>query len=389
MADQGVEIVIVGAGALGCGMAHTLAKAGRQVMVLEKNAGVSRGENQSSRNSGVIHAGIYYDRETRPLKAALCAKGAAMLYDYCRAHRVPHFKCGKLVMGHGEADRQVLEMYHQRAAINGAPTRIIERDEAAALEPNALCQLALLASESGVIEPTSLVRSLHANAEAAGAVFVTGAELCAVDRRAEALILDARRPDGAIDQLAADLLINCAGLFSDEVARLVNPASPYRIDPMRGEAMWFRRGKRPELEAGRMNVYPTPHRVELPGGVYWTVGVHLTPTVEPADATGTWRMANAVSVGPLNFAAKDKNDYGGDMRPSADFAKKVQGFFPQLLADDLQPYQVGIQARLAGCQDWVIQRDDIEPRCINLLGIDSPGLTSCLAIAEHVLGMLD
>lgn len=383
-----MEIAVIGAGVIGCAVARALAKEGRQVLVLEKNAGVSRGENQSSRNSGVIHAGIYYDRETRPLKAALCARGAALLYEYCRAHGVPHFKCGKLVVGHSEEDRRVLEVYLERARKNGAPARIIGRDEAAAREPNIHCAMALLASESGVIEPTSLVRSLSANAEAAGSMFVTQAELSSVERRSEAMILRVRRPGGVYDEIAAQRLINCAGLYSDEVARLINPEARWRIDPMRGEAMWFRRGKRPGLDAARMNVYPTPHRVELPGGVYWTVGVHLTPTVEQVDATGQWRMADAVMVGPLNFAAQNKNGYGGDMRPTGDFAKEVRGFFPQVNDSDLQPYQVGIQARLAGHQDWVIAPDESEPRCINLLGIDSPGLTSCLAIAEHVRGMI-
>lgn len=388
MPDQMVEIVVVGAGAIGCAVAMSLALEGRQVMVFEKNTGVSRGENQSSRNSGVIHAGIYYDRETRPLKAMLCALGGRMLYEFCAKHGVPHFKCGKLVVGHNQNDRKVLEMYQKRAAMNDAPARIIEKDEVLDLEPNVRCELALLASESGVIEPTSLVRSLHANAEVAGAEFVTGAELCSVDRRSEALVLGVRRPDGAVEEIAAEKLINCGGLFSDKVARMVNPDSAYRIDPMRGEAMWFKRGKRPELETGRMNVYPTPHKVQLPGGVYWTVGVHFTPTVEPADAMGRWGVAEAVSVGPLNFAAKDTNDYGGEMRPSADFAEQVQSFCPQVAPEDLRPYQVGIQARLAGHQDWVIQPDAAEPRCINLLGMDSPGLTSCLAIAEYVKNLI-
>jgi L-2-hydroxyglutarate oxidase LhgO len=139
-----------------------------------------------------------------------------------------------------------------------------------------------------------------------------------------------------------------------------------------------------------MNVYPTPHQVRLPGGTYWTVGVHLTPTLEPGPAgqAGPATLGRTVSVGPLNFAARHKEDYGGEPRPAQEFHAQVVDFFPGLRVEDLAPYQVGIQARLSGHQDWVIAPSPRWPAWINLLGIDSPGLTSSLAIAETVRGML-
>jgi hypothetical protein len=156
---------------------------------------------------------------------------------------------------------------------------------------------------------------------------------------------------------------------------------------MRGEAACFYRTKRPELGVGDLNVYPTPYQVHMPGGTYWTVGVHLTPILEPTPQSG-YQPGSTITVGPLNMATAHKEDYGGEHRPMAEFHSQVAGFFPGLKVEDLQPYQAGIQARLSGHQDWVMEFDPKHPACLNLLGFDSPGLTGSLAIAEEVKGLL-
>ncbi|KMY69009.1 hypothetical protein AAU61_05550 [Desulfocarbo indianensis] len=385
--SESLEITVVGAGAVGAAVAQALARQGREVFVIEKNPGVTQGENQSSRNSGVIHAGLYYDSQTRPLKARLCPAGNRLLYEFCERYQVPHLQCGKLVAATRQEELPALELYQARAAANGAPCQLIDADAAREREPLVKALAALWLPTSGVIDPTAYLHQLYALAAGDGAQFLTQTEVIAARPQAEGIQVTLRYRDGAIDEFLTKRLINCAGLYSDEVARLVNPASPHRIDPMRGEAACFYRGKRPELGVGALNIYPTPYQVKLPGGSYWTVGVHLTPTLETTPQ-GEVKPSPAVTVGPLNFAAAHKEDYGGQHRPMADFRDQVAGFFPQLTEDDLQPYQVGVQARLAGHQDWLLEFDPKAPACLNLLGFDSPALTASLAIAQEVREMI-
>lgn len=382
-----VEIAIVGAGAVGSAMARQLAQAGREVLVLEQNAGVSRGENQSTRNSGVIHAGLYYDPQTRPLKARLCPQGVALLYDFCAQYGVPAFNCGKLVVATREDERPILQEYLERARVNGVPAHLLGGDEARQMEPQVRSLAALHLPTSGIVDAAALVHQLYALASNAGAIFLTGTRLVGVTPRPEGLELAVTYPDGAGDHFLAERLVNCAGLYSDQVARLVDPASPYQVDPVRGEAYKFYRGKRPELALRGMNVYPTPQRVVTSQGSYFTVGVHLTPTLEPGPDSRP-ALGPVVTVGPLNRGVDSKEDLAGEYLPASQFHERVRDFFPGLREEDLEPFQAGIQARLVGHQDWVIEKSPQEPRCLNLLGIDSPGLTACLALAKEAAARL-
>jgi L-2-hydroxyglutarate oxidase LhgO len=382
-----IAITIVGAGVVGCAVAWLLALAGRQVLVLEKNPGVSQGENQSSRNSGVIHAGLYYDPQTRPQKARLCAAGGQLLYDFCAQYGVPALRCGKLVVATRESERPLLETYRLRALANGVPAQLISGGQAREMEPRVKALAALHLPSSGVIDAAALVRKLHALASNAGAIFLPHTSLTGVRARPQGLELTVRYRDGAGDSFLSQRLINCAGLYADQVARLVDPTSPYRVDPVRGEALKFYRSKRPELGLMGMNVYPTPQKLVTSQGVYFTVGVHLTPTLE-VDAQGRPTVGPVVTVGPLNRGVASREDYGGHFQPAAQFHAQVRNFFPGLRGDDLEPHQAGIQARLTGHQDWVLEFSPDEPRCLNLLGIDSPGLTGCLALAEQVASLL-
>jgi L-2-hydroxyglutarate oxidase LhgO len=250
------------------------------------------------------------------------------------------------------------------------------------------CQGALHLPTSGIIDATALVYKLYALASGSGAQFMTRTELKTVRQTQEGLELEIEYRDGLRDRFLTGRLINSAGLHCDEVALMADPGSVYRVDPVRSEAMKFYCSKRPELLLKGHNVYPTPESIETPSGSYFTVGVHLTPTLE-TGAGGAPDIGSVVTVGPLNQPARDKYDVGGDFRPAARFLERVGGFFPGLREDDLEPHQVGVQARLAHQKDWVIEFCPSEPRCLNLLGIDSPGLTGSLAIARHIAAMLD
>lgn len=373
---------------VGCAAARELARRGRQVVVIEKNPGVSRGENQSSRNSGVIHSGLYYDRASRPLKARLCARGADMLYRFCQEHDVPALRCGKLVAASRPEEIPMLDVYEQRARENGVPVNRIGAEAIRELEPAVSALQALHLPSSGIIDAAALVHKLYALASRDGAFFQTETEVTAVRPRARGLELTLRYRDGAQDTVLTRRLINCAGLYFDQVARMADPDSPYRVDPLRGEALKFYRAKRPDIHLRGMNVYPTPRKVVTDRGEYFTVGVHLTPTLD-IDPRGRVRVGPAVTVGPLNRQATGRRDYGGDYRPTSEFLEATAGFFPGLRESDLEPFQAGIQARMVGHQDWRVEFSPREPRCLNLLGIDSPGLTGSLALAQYVGEMLD
>jgi len=383
-----VDVTIVGAGVVGCAVAREMAQAGREVFVIEKNSGVTRGENQSSRNSGVIHAGLYYDRSTSPLKADLCAKGNTLLYDFCRQYGVPHRNIGKLVVAANDQEKTILETYRVRATENGVPVQLVDGDRATEHEPCVRAAAALLLPTSGIIDPTVLVYKLHHLAAENGAQFLTATRVTDVKPHPQGLKVKIQYRDGARDEFLTKLLVNAAGLYADDVARMVQPASAYQIDPVRCEAMKFYRTKRNGLLLKGMNVYPTPRQFTPPQGTYFTVGVHLTPTLT-TENRDRCAIGPEVTVGPLGRPADHKEEYGGAYQPAEVFCNQVRSFFPGLREDDLTPHQTGILARLAGFQDWVIEFSDGDRRCLNLLGIDSPGLTGSLALAGRVKELLD
>jgi L-2-hydroxyglutarate oxidase LhgO len=246
----------------------------------------------------------------------------------------------------------------------------------------------LLLPTSGIIDPTALVYKLHVLALENGAKFLTRTQVTGIQSHKEGLEVEIEYRDGARDTFLTKQLINAAGLYADEVARMVQPASTYQIDPVRSETMKFYRTKREDLKLQGMNVYPTPHQFTTPQGAYFSVGVHLTPTLT-VDNTEESPIGPEVTVGPLSRPARHKEEYGGAYQSEEVFVNQVRSYLPGLQAEDLMPHQTGIQARLAGYQDWVIEFSDDERRCLNLLGIDSPGLTGSLAIARHVKELLN
>jgi len=377
-----VDTTIIGAGVVGTAVAHELSKTGREVFVIEKNPGITQGENQSSRNAGVIHSGLFYDHATRPLKARLCPLGNQMLYEFCRRHDVPHLRCGKLVVATSEKDLPNLELYLEQAGANGVEARMLNSEQVAAKEPNVRAIGALDLPSAGVIEPTKLVYELFTLASNYGAHFLTHTELTAIRSHPKGIELTVRNRDGDEDTFLSKEVINSAGLYADEVARMLDNDSPYQIDPLRGEFARFYRTKRPELMCAT-NVYPSPFKVELPTGSYWTVGTHITPIIEPAS-DGSWAAGPVTIVGPIGGPARNKEDFDGEFKPMADYSKEVSAFFPGIKESDLEPQHAGVLAVLSGHQDWFISRSRKHPGFVHLLGMDSPALTACLALADYV-----
>ena len=400
--SEKVKLTIIGGGVIGCALAYQLSQKYDEIFVIEKNDKI-KAENQSSRNSGVIHAGVYYPKDIGALKGQLCIEGNKLLYEFCEEFDVPHKKVGKLIVATNEQELEYLKDSFDIAVDRGVPgAKKITPQEAQKIEPNISCIQAAYFPTSGVVEPTSLVYKLYSLAAQNGVFFLTGTKVIDIKPKEKSfeVITESR---GNKEAFETELLINAAGLYSDEIAKIINPDFPYTIKPIRGEAVKFYKSKRPELFHAGMNVYPVPFPI-YPSGeranvpfkefkklfqqeeVLKTVGIHLTPTFDFLD--GTYKIGNVVTIGPAPKGVIDKEDYSKDLFPEEYFLKHIQDIFPGLKLEDVSLHQAGVQAKLQQKYDFVIERETKYPNCFNLVGIDSPGLTACLSIAKHVNEML-
>ncbi len=397
MAER-AQITIIGAGAIGCAIAYQLSKKHDGIFVIEKNPKVTS-ENQSSRNSGVIHAGIYYPGDESPLKAKLCVQGNRMLYDFCQEFDVPCKMTGKLVMATEPWQLDYLQDTFRIARQNGVPgAKIISPEEARQYESNVRCIQAAYFPTSGIVEPTRLVYRLYTLALQNGAYFLTQTE--AIDLKPKDGYFEIFTKSGfRFEKFETIVLVNSAGLYSDEIARKINPGCPHEIFPVRGEMAKFYKSRRQEIFHTGMNLYPVPHPLDANGKksvlpfhefqnlfkankVLKTVGVHLTPTFDLIE--GQYEIGNTVTIGPATKGVSKKEDYTHDLFSPDYYFQAVHPFFPNLKVEDISLHQTGIQAKLKNQFDWVIEPDEKHPNCIQLIGIDSPGLTACLAIGKNV-----
>ena len=400
--SEEVFITIVGAGIVGCAIAHEVSQSIKNdIVVIEKNPRIN-GENQSSRNSGVVHAGIYYPGDFGPLKSKLCVEGNRLIYKFCSENKIPCIRTGKLVVATCSLEEEYLSDVVRIADENGVSgTRIIEGDEIKKFEPNVEGIKALYVPTSGIVEPTSFVFSLYKYADSNGVIFLTGNELVGIKPLDKGFLLKIRSVSG-IEEFYTRILINSGGLYSDRIARMANPEYEYELDPVKGESAKFYRERRREIFVNGMNIYPVPfgysadgERMNVPFAEFRTlfkkhkvsksVGVHITPTFDTVD--GKYEIGSMMTIGPAYSKPESRQDYT-NFRDMDYFHSMVLPFFPNLNIDDISEYQVGIRAKIKGHYDFVIERDKRFLDCINLVGIDSPGLTSSLAIAKYVKKIL-
>jgi L-2-hydroxyglutarate oxidase LhgO len=384
--SNSLNIAIIGGGIVGCCLAKELSKFHEEIFVFENNPSITRGENQSSRNSGVNHAGIYYDQEIRPLKARLCVEGNRLWYEFSQKYNVPCIQTGKLIVAVNEAESKVLDLYLQRSKENAVPgVRKLSGAEIKELEPNVSAHAALLVPTSGIFEPTALVHQVYALASNQGVQFMTETEVVGLIPFKEGVELRIRYRDGNEDTVIARWAINSAGVSAVQVARMIDPEIAIKPALIRGDSLKFYRNRRAELYLRGMNVYPTPIIVNTPTGQHHTVGVHLTPTFDKVN--GEMAIGDTVTVGPKLIPVNHFEDYQTPSPLPQEFLENM-AFFPGLTAADLQNHQGGIQARLDGYHDFYIKPDRTCRRAIHLLGIDSPGLTAAPAIAKYVMKMI-
>ena len=352
------DVVVIGAGVVGLAAARALAQAGREVIVLERHDLV--GSETSSRNSEVIHAGIYYP--TGSLKARLCVRGKALLYDHCRRYHVPHRRIGKVIVATATAQFEALASYQRQARRNGAgELEWLDRDAVRVLEP-AVAALAAVHSEStGIVDSHAFMVSLVGDLEAAGGTIAFRTDVTALERRPAGV----RVRCGGFD-LDAAVVVNAAGLGAPRLAARLGGRR-------RG---YYAKGHYYTLSGpspfGRL-VYP----VAGAGGL----GVHVTLD-----------MAGQARFGPDVVWQQDE-DYRFDEAGFDKFVAAIRRYYPDLDETRLHPGYTGIRPKLAPAgapaQDFVIEGPEAAgvPGLVNLLGIESPGLTASLAIAERVAAL--
>jgi L-2-hydroxyglutarate oxidase LhgO len=358
---------VIGAGVVGLAVARRLALAGREVIVLEKAEGI--GTETSSRNSEVIHAGLYYP--TGSLKARLCVAGKHALYRYCDEHGVAYKRLGKLVVAVDTAEIAVLEKYAKQAGINGVDdVRWLTADQAHALEPAVRCVAALDSPSTGIIDSHGLMLALQGDAENAGAgvVFYSPVEGGRVTRDGIELDVGGKEPMTVL----CNTVVNSAGLYAQAIARKIEGIGPETIPPIHYAIGHY------VTVSGRSAfsrlVYPVP----VPG----SLGLHVA-----LDLAGQMRF------GP-DITWIDRIDYRYDESRLPLFYESIRHYFPALPDGSLQPGYTGIRPKLSGpnepAKDFMIQgpREHSIPGLVNLYGIESPGLTSSLAIGDYVCDLL-
>ncbi len=357
-----VDAVVAGAGVVGLAVARALALGGRQVVVLEAAGAI--GTATSSRNSGVIHAGIYYDPGS--LRARLCVAGRRTLYDYCAPRGVAAVPCGKLLVATEPGEEAALERLAQRAEINGVEDlQRLTGAEARALEPALACTAALLSPHTGIVDSHALMLSLQGEAEDHGAAVALNTPVERVEVTSEGLVVQTGGAEPM--RLRTRLFINAAGLGACALAARIDGLDSSHVPlPRLAKGSYFSLAGRAPFS--RL-IYPVP----IPGGA----GIHLT-----LDLGGQARF------GP-DVEAVDTIDYRVDPRRGEAFYEAIRRYWPKLPDGALQPGYSGIRPKIVEAtqvQDFVIQDASTHgvPGLINLFGIESPGLTSSLAIGAYV-----
>jgi L-2-hydroxyglutarate oxidase LhgO len=365
MLDE-IDVAIIGAGVIGLAAALEIAQGKKEVFVFEKNH--TFGLETSSRNSEVIHAGIYYPEYS--LKAKLCVEGKNLLYELCDKHNIAYKQSGKIVVAADENEISWLEELHEQGRKNGVDDLVLlSRTEVKKLEPNIEARAGLLSPSSGILDSHSLLKFLYSQAKEEGAEFVFGTEVIGIERAGAKYKVQIKDRDG-ISAFVAHVVVNCAGLNSDRVAQLAGidiAKSGYNLHYCKGE--YFSLDSKYRNLVSRL-IYPTPQQAGH--------GIHFKQGLD-----------GRVLLGPSAHYV-EAIDYVVDETQKQAFYNSAKRFLPFVELEDLAPESAGIRPKLQGpgddFRDFVITHEEKAgfPGLINLIGIESPGLTGSLAIARYV-----
>jgi L-2-hydroxyglutarate oxidase LhgO len=359
-----VDCVVIGAGVVGLAVARALALAGREVIMLEAAGAI--GTETSSRNSEVIHAGIYYPPGSA--KSAMCVRGRQLLYRYCEEHGVAHRRCGKLIVATSAQQIATLHRIQTQAAANGVTDlRLLSADEARAMEPALRCVAALHSPSTGIIDSHGLMLAYQGEAEDGGAMLALHSPVEGGEIEAGGIVLDVGGAEPM--RICARSVVNSAGLMAQRVAASLRGFPPAKVPPCH-----YAKGNYYSLAARSpftRLIYPVPEAAGL--------GVHLT-----LDLAGQTRFGPDVEW-------IEEIDYDVDLRRADGFYRAIRDYWPGLRDGQLVPGYAGIRPKLDGpgkpASDFLIQgpAEHGVQGLVNLFGIESPGLTASLALAEHVV----
>ena len=368
------DITIIGAGVVGLAIAENVSKTHNNVFLIEKHT--SFGQETSSRNSEVIHAGIYYTKDS--LKARLCVEGKWMIYDYCKKYDIPYNNCGKLIVATSEEEISVIEGIRLTALKNGVDDlSFLEREQISELEPNIFALKALFSPSTGIIDSHSLMKRYETNSYHNGCQIVYGSEVTGISQIKNGYKIDLFDADKKKYSFTTRIIINSAGLTSDKISELVGIRDDsLKILFCKGE--YFRINPPKNRLINRL-IYPVPHQ-KMEG-----IGIHVTIDI-----------GGGVKLGP-DVKYLESNIYDYKVTPSKQeaFYKSVKKFLPFLEFDDIAPEMAGIRPKIQKpgepLRDFYIMEETSRgyPGFINLIGMESPGLTSSIAIAKYVNGLIN
>ena len=368
------DITIIGAGVVGLAIAENVSKTHNNVFLIEKHT--SFGQETSSRNSEVIHAGIYYTKDS--LKARLCVEGKWMIYDYCKKYDIPYNNCGKLIVATSEEEISVIEGIRLTALKNGVDDlSFLEREQISELEPNIFALKALFSPSTGIVDSHSLMKQYETNSYNNGCQIVYGSEVTGISQIENGYKINLFDADKNNYSFTTRIIINSAGLTSDKVSEMVGiKDDSLKILFCKGE--YFRINPPKNRLINRL-VYPVPHQ-NMEG-----IGIHVTID-----------MGGGVKLGPdVKYLESNIYDYKVTASKQEAFYKSVKKFLPFLEFDDIAPEMAGIRPKIQKpgepLRDFYIMEETSRgyPGFINLIGMESPGLTSSIAIAKYVNGLIN
>ena len=368
------EITIIGAGVIGLAIAEKITAERRNVFVIEKHP--TFGQETSSRNSEVIHAGIYYTKDS--LKARLCVEGKKLLYDYCKKNDVPFNNCGKLIVATSDDEISIIEGIRQTAVKNGVDDLVVlDRHPIAAMEPNIFALKALFSPSTGIVDTHSLMKRYETNAVNNGCQIVYGSEVKGIDRIENGyriFLLDADQKDYSF---TTNIVINSAGLSADKISEMVG-INDEKLKILFCKGEYFRVNPPKNRLVSRL-IYPVPHQ-NMEG-----IGIHVTID-----------MGGGVKLGPdVKYLDSNVYDYKVTASKQEEFYRSVKKFLPFLKFDDIAPEMAGIRPKIQRPgepqRDFYIMEERRRgfPGFINLIGMESPGLTSSISIAKYVNGLIN
>lgn len=368
-----VKVTVIGAGVVGLAIAAKLSENFKSIFVIEKH--LKFGQEISCRNSEVVHSGIYYPKDS--LKTKLCIEGRKMLYEFCEQYGIKYNKCGKLIVANSNLEDKKLDVLLRNAKDNGVyEVKKLLKEEVEFLEPNVRALTAIYSSETGIVDSHGLMKQLELNAINNEVQFIYGSEVVKIQKIDNGYKLSLTEHGGDSFDFSSEIVINASGLNSDKISEMLGIINPdYKLHFWKGEYFSIGNGKNKLIN--RL-IYPVPNENIIGLGVHATID-----------------LGEGLKLGPNTIYLKDKKiNYDVDPEHKTDFFKSAKQYFPFLELEDLRPDQAGIRPKLQGIgdhfRDFVIkeEKENGYANFINLIGIESPGLTASLAIADYVKKMI-